>query len=63
MGEKNPMLLSIPPGVAHGYRVLGNKAAALFYHTTEAYDPEHPDEERIEHDDPAINFDWSTKPR
>lgn len=61
MGETNPMLLSIPPGVAHGYRVLGQNPAALFYHTTEAYDPSNPDEERIPHDDPSIGFDWTTK--
>ena len=63
MGEKNPILLLIPPGVAHGYRVLGNRSAGLFYHTTEAYDPKNPDEERRAHDDPKIGFDWSTRPR
>ncbi|MHC4942396.1 MAG: dTDP-4-dehydrorhamnose 3,5-epimerase family protein [Planctomycetota bacterium] len=63
MGEKNSILLSIPPGVAHGYRVLGVKPASLFYHTTEAYDPENPDEERVAYNDPQIGFDWNTKPR
>ena len=62
-GEDNPMVISIPPGVAHGYRVLGNKKMALFYHTSEAYDPANPDEERIDFDDPKINFDWTTKNR
>jgi dTDP-4-dehydrorhamnose 3,5-epimerase len=63
MGERAPLLLAIPIGVAHGYRVLGTKPAGLFYHTTEAYDPRDPDEERIPHDDPAIGFDWTTRPR
>ena len=63
LGEKNPLLLSIPPGVAHGYRVLGTEPAGLFYHTTEAYDPASPDEERIAFDDPSIDFDWTTRPR
>jgi dTDP-4-dehydrorhamnose 3,5-epimerase len=63
MGEKAPTLLAIPPGVAHGYRVLGNRSVGLFYHTTEVYDPADPDEERIPHDDPAIGFDWTTRPR
>ncbi len=62
-GEDNPLLISIPPGVAHGYRVLGTHAVCLFYHTTEAYDPESPDEERIAYDDPDIGFDWETKNR
>ena len=63
LGEKNPCLLLIPPGVAHGYRVLGHQPIGLFYHTTEIYDPDHPDEERIPFDDPAIGFDWQTKNR
>ncbi|MBT4723023.1 dTDP-4-dehydrorhamnose 3,5-epimerase family protein [Candidatus Falkowbacteria bacterium] len=62
-GADNPVVISIPPGVAHGYRVLGNEKVALFYHTSEAYDPENPDEERIDFDDPTIGFDWETKNR
>ncbi len=61
MGDDNRILLSIPPGVAHGYRVLGNKSAALFYHTTEPYNPDNPDEERKPYDDPEIGFDWTTE--
>jgi len=63
MGARAPILLAIPIGVAHGYRVLGTKPAGLFYHTTEAYDPADPDEERIPWDDPTIGFDWTTRPR
>ena len=62
-GEDNPVLIAIPPGVAHGYRVLGNQKICLFYHTSEAYDPANPDEERIAFDDPRIGFDWTTKNR
>ncbi|MBU0648049.1 dTDP-4-dehydrorhamnose 3,5-epimerase family protein [Patescibacteria group bacterium] len=62
-GEDNPTLILIPPKVAHGYRVLGNKPATLFYHTSEVYDPDNPDEERIAYDDPKIGFDWDTKNR
>jgi len=32
-------------------------------HTTERYDPDAPDEERIPFDDPRIGFDWRTKNR
>lgn len=63
MGERNPMVLAIPAGVAHGYRVLGTRPACLFYHTTEHYDPAAPDEERLPYDDPRIGFDWRTRPR
>jgi len=63
MGEKNPILLLIPPMVAHGYRVLGNQPVGLFYHTDKPYNPKKPDEYRIPFDDPEIGFDWSTKNR
>lgn len=62
-GEDNPVLIVIPQGVAHGYQVLGNKPVVLFYHTTESYDPQAPDEERIPFDDPRIGFDWSIQNR
>jgi len=63
MGERRPIVVAIPPGVAHGYRVLGTQPVALFYHTTESYDPRDPDEERIPFDDPRIGFDWQTRNR
>ena len=63
MGENNPILLYIPVGVAHGYRVLGNTPAAIVYFTTESYDPKAPDEFRIDWNDPAIGFSWETKNR
>ncbi|MBI3115478.1 MAG: dTDP-4-dehydrorhamnose 3,5-epimerase family protein [Candidatus Kerfeldbacteria bacterium] len=62
-GEQQPQLVFIPRRVAHGYRVLGVAPVLLFYHTTEAYDPDAPDERRIPYDDPAIGFDWTTKHR
>jgi dTDP-4-dehydrorhamnose 3,5-epimerase len=63
MGEQRPLVVAIPPGVAHGYRVLGSMPAGLFYHTTEHYDPAAPDEERIPFDDPRVGFDWATRNR
>lgn len=63
LGEKNLVLLVIPPGVAHGYRVLGQGSVGLFYHTSEIYDPKNPDEQRILYADPKIGFDWTTKNR
>lgn len=60
-GDENPVLILIPVGVAHGYRVLGPKPVKLFYHTTESYDPKKPDEERIPFDDKEIGFDWATQ--
>lgn len=61
MGEENPSILLIPKGVAHGYRVLGEKPAMIVYFTTQAYRPDQPDEYRLPYDDPHIGFDWKTK--
>lgn len=61
LGEDNPALLVIPVGVAHGYRVLGQKPAQIVYFTTESYRREDPDELRLAFDDPRIGFDWTTK--
>jgi dTDP-4-dehydrorhamnose 3,5-epimerase len=61
MGEHNPLVVSIPEYVAHGYRVLGNEPAGLFYHTTSIYDPKNPDEERLPFDSTEIGFDWKTR--
>lgn len=62
-GEKNPLLISIPPGVAHGYKVLGAGPIGVIYHVSEPYNPKDPDEERIPFDSPLIGFDWETKNR
>ena len=62
-GQDNPVLIAIPPFVAHGYRVLGNEKVGLFYHTSQPYNPEEPDEQRVAFDDPQIGFDWQTKNR
>ncbi|MGE5329785.1 MAG: dTDP-4-dehydrorhamnose 3,5-epimerase family protein [Deltaproteobacteria bacterium] len=63
MGENNPILVYIPVGVAHGYRVLGNAPATIVYFTTESYDAKNPDEYRIDWNDPSIGFDWTTRNR
>jgi len=59
-GEDYPVLIVIPVGVAHGYRVLGNQPLMIVYFTTESYNPAAPDEKRIPWDDPGIGFDWTT---
>jgi dTDP-4-dehydrorhamnose 3,5-epimerase len=63
LGEQNMQLLSIPRGVAHGYRVLGPEPVLLVYYVTQLYNPKDLDEHRIPYDDPSIGFDWSTKMR
>ena len=61
MGDgQPPIVLKIPPGVAHGYRVL-NGQAHVFYVTSQEYDGT--DEGRIPHDAPHIGYDWTAGPK
>ena len=57
----DPQLILIPVGIAHGYKALGDEPVYLFYHTTESYNAETPDEERIPYNSPEIEFDWESK--
>lgn len=58
-GALRPWQILIPPGVAHGYKVVGREPALLVYLTDRFYNPA--DEGRITHDDPHINYDWATQ--
>jgi len=59
IGELRRWQLLIPPGIAHGYKVIGTVPAMLVYITDRFYDPA--DEGRIPHDDPKIQYDWETQ--
>ena len=52
-GLSDPIILKIPPGIAHGCKVLQGPAK-LQYITSKVYDPN--DEERILYD--ALGYDW-----
>ena len=56
VGAMRPWQILIPPGVAHGYKVIGTGSAMLVYVTDRFYNPK--DEGRIPHDHPAIAYDW-----
>lgn len=59
VGNLRPWHLLIPPGVAHGYKVIGVEEALLVYLTNRFYDPR--DEGRLPYDDPGIAYDWETQ--
>lgn len=59
LGALRPWQLLIPPGVAHGYKVIGTSPAMLVYVTDRFYNPE--DEGRIAYNDPQIQYDWETQ--
>ncbi len=55
-GVLRPWQILIPPGVGHGYKVIGAEPALLVYLTDRFYDPG--DEGRIAYNDPGIAYDW-----
>lgn len=59
LGPLRPWQVLIPPGVAHGYKVIGPEEAMLVYMTDRFYNPE--DEGRIPYNDASINYDWETQ--
>jgi len=56
VGELRPWQILIPPGVAHGYKVIGSEPSMLIYATDRFYDPA--DEGRIPHNHSDLNYDW-----
>ena len=56
IGTLRPWMALLPPGVAHGYKVIGSEPATLIYFTDRWYDPA--DEGRVAYDDPRVNYDW-----
>jgi len=56
VGTLKPWQILIPPGVGHGYKVIGEQPAMLVYVTNRLYDPS--DEGRIPYNDPQIAYDW-----
>jgi dTDP-4-dehydrorhamnose 3,5-epimerase len=58
-GALKPWQILIPPGVGHGYKVIGEGPGVLVYVTNRFYNPQ--DEGRIAHDDSSIQYDWETQ--
>jgi dTDP-4-dehydrorhamnose 3,5-epimerase len=56
VGAIRPWQLLIPPGIAHGYKVIGDQPSVLVYITNRTYDPK--DEGRIAYNDSSIAYDW-----
>lgn len=59
VGALKPWQILIPPGVGHGYKVVGESAGTLVYVTNQIYNPS--DEGRIPYNDPSIQYDWETQ--
>lgn len=58
IGEHNPTLVVIPPGVYHGWKCISESESVVVNCPDELFDYEHPDEHRAPYDDPNIPYDW-----
>ena len=56
VGTLRPWQILIPPGVGHGYKVIGHDSAMLVYVTSRVYNPN--DEGRVPYNHLDINYDW-----
>jgi dTDP-4-dehydrorhamnose 3,5-epimerase len=58
IGEKNPLLVKVPPLVWHGFKAIGEEYALLLNVPTEVYNYNKPDEYRLPPDTERIPYDW-----
>jgi dTDP-4-dehydrorhamnose 3,5-epimerase len=62
IGEKNQMMVQIPPQVWHGFKAISEEYALLLNVPTEVYSYKEPDEHRLPADTPKIPYDWKPAP-
>ena len=61
-GEKNPILISVPPGIYHGFKAVGAETSYFVSIPTLPYNYEEPDEYRLPPDTDEIPYDWGLAP-
>ena len=61
MGQQNPILLKIPPGVMHGFKGIGTEMTLIVNVPTELYNYDQPDEYRLPAHTNEIPYDWARK--
>ena len=59
VGDRRAWQVRIPPGVAHGYKVIGPDPGVLVYVTSHFYNPG--DELRLPYDDARLAYDWNVQ--
>jgi dTDP-4-dehydrorhamnose 3,5-epimerase len=62
VGEKNPVLISVPPFVYHGFKAIGTETAYFLSVPTEPFNYKKPDEYRLPPDTKEIPYDWILEP-
>ncbi len=61
IGVHKPILISVPPGVYHGWKCVGLEEAIIVNIPTKPYDYKNPDEERLDWNDTSIPYDWTKR--
>ncbi len=61
IGDFNPLLVQIPPGVYHGFKCVSEHEAIVVNTVTEVYNYAEPDEYRLDPHDNDIPYDWNRK--
>lgn len=61
IGDHNPLLVQIPPGVYHGFKCISEHEATVINTVTELYNYSTPDEYRLDPHENDIPYDWSRK--
>jgi len=61
LGEKNPLLVRIPPEVVHGFKAVGIEPGYVINCPTFPYNRESPDEYRIDPWENEIPYDWALR--
>jgi dTDP-4-dehydrorhamnose 3,5-epimerase len=62
IGEKNLLLVKIPPGIWHGFKTIADEYALVLNVPTELYNYNKPDEYRLPPDTNKIAYDWKLAP-
>lgn len=61
IGSYNPMLVKVPRTVFHGWKCISEHEAIVINVVTEPYNPEEPDEHRLDPHDNNIPYHWDRK--
>jgi len=61
MGPLNPIMLTIPKGVFHGFKGISQEMTLIVNVPSEVYNYQQPDEYRLDAHSPEIPYDWARK--
>jgi dTDP-4-dehydrorhamnose 3,5-epimerase len=62
IGEKNLLMITVPPRVWHGFKTITEEYALIINIPTELYNYKEPDEHRLPPNTDKIPYDWKLAP-